>query len=98
MAGLIAGGFLYRSLSRRRDPSASEDLQYADLMARRDALIEQIRENPEAADRSGLEVEAARVLRELDRYRIAAPPVPADSRPATRDSRPSDSFRGFLWG
>lgn len=98
IAGLIAGGILYRSLSRRRDPSASEDLQYADLIARRDALIEQIRENPEAADRSGLEIEAARVLRDLDRYSDEGPRVSADPRPATRDSRPSDSFRGFLWG
>jgi len=109
-AGLVAGFVLLRGVRRRGEPApaASEPLEQRDLMARRDALIEQLHELDELAPKRDhaqlahrrweLEHEAARVLRDLDRLpRASLAPAPggAAARPASPDRAVQ---RGFLWG
>ena len=106
-AGLV-GGFL---LVRRAAPSAApapvgaHGIELRDLLARRDALIDHLRELTEPAGRSGerarLEREAARVLREIDRLGAAPAPPPARARPAPTEASPRPdraTLKGFLWG
>ena len=81
LAGLVLGFmFIYAFVVRRREsPVASEDLELRDLEAKRDALLQQLRDlDPKAADeRARLEVEAAQVLRKIDEHKKVAPPVAA---------------------
>lgn len=104
----LVGGFL---LVRRMAPGAvsvpagePRALRLRDLEARRDALLDQLRELDDAAgtlgERTRLEREAARVLREID----GVPPVTA-ARPEKRAAAPEGAARperaawkGFLWG
>jgi cytochrome c-type biogenesis protein CcmH len=85
-------------------------------MARRDALLGQLRDLLDAAgkrtkeqlaqERFALEVEAAGVLRALDRAEAAAPPPPAPPEAATPEGEPrppglfarNPALRGFAWG
>lgn len=75
-AGLIAGAMIIYFAGRRK--AAPRDLE-----AKRDALLQQIRELQEGDERRRLELEAAHVLRQLDRR----------SRPA-----PSHRWLGFVGG
>lgn len=101
-AGVIVGIILWRTLTSRRGPAASEDLDYADLVARRDTLLEQIRETPDPA----LELEAAKILRDLDQLQAkdAGTRRLGDAREALSFASPrprvsvSSSTKGFLWG
>jgi len=108
--GLLGGFFLVRRLvgsPAAVAPAGGENIDRRDLLARRDVLIDQLRElhgAAEAADeRRRLEREAAQVLRDIDRLdaapaaRRAARTVPtaAAEAPARRDHA---ALKGFLWG
>ncbi|MFL6247883.1 MAG: hypothetical protein ACJ74H_17810 [Thermoanaerobaculia bacterium] len=87
-AGLILGTLVFFA-SRRRKASAANNRQQ--LEARRDALVQQLRDlGEDVADdeRTWLESETAEVLRALDKL-----PVDAPSRP-----RPRSATFGFVWG
>lgn len=114
----LAGGVLLawriRSAARAVAPSATPSLELRDLAARRDGLLQQLREledtaakrTPEqlAEERYGLELETARVLRDLEARSVAGPAVkaPATPRPAQLAGTPAPAvaspLRGFLWG
>ncbi|HEY7510952.1 MAG TPA: hypothetical protein VIG50_11900 [Vicinamibacteria bacterium] len=106
-AGLLGGYVLVRRM--RGAPAAvpaPAALERRDLEARRDALLDHLRElgdTPGVEDeRARLEREAARVLRDLDR--IAAAPAAAAAGPeaaraqAAATPAPRAGLRGFLWG
>ncbi|HJW92230.1 MAG TPA: tetratricopeptide repeat protein [Thermoanaerobaculia bacterium] len=105
LSGLIVGFmFIYASMRKKQQAAApGEDLEIRDLKARRDTLIQQLRELEDvpanAAERTRLEREAAQVLRALDGRVSAAPAAP---RTATPPAAPSPGMnptvKGFLWG
>jgi cytochrome c-type biogenesis protein CcmH len=115
-AGLALGAFfVWRAGAAKRTTPvqpALAPLEVRDLIGRRDALVQQLREledtaakrNPEqlALERYSLELETARVLMQLDACAPAPPPLaePADAAKATGSgflaARPA--LRGFLWG
>jgi Tfp pilus assembly protein PilF len=109
LSGLIVGFmFIYSSMRRKQQTAAasgSEDLELRDLQARRDALIQQLRDLEDvpanAAERTRLEREAAKVLRALDGKRPVGGQSPRPS-PATPPPAPSSGMnptvKGFLWG
>jgi Flp pilus assembly protein TadD len=80
-------------------------LEIRDLSAKRDALLQQLRELDDtsskrtpaqlSAERSALELEAARVLRTLDTRAAAVRAPQAAAAPA---AAPPSALRGFLWG
>ncbi|MGZ7079026.1 MAG: hypothetical protein ACXVJT_06395, partial [Thermoanaerobaculia bacterium] len=82
LAGLVLGFmFVYGYVMRRRDgvAPATGDLELRDLEAKRDALLQQLREGEDdAEERARLEVEAAQVLRAIDvrTQRVAAGAAP----------------------
>jgi tetratricopeptide (TPR) repeat protein len=85
--------------------SSGEDLELRDLAARRDALIQQLRDLEDvpanSAERTRLEREAAQVLRALDGKK---PPVGGQAPrlsaqiPATQATGMNPALKGFLWG
>ena len=104
LSGLIVGFmFWYGMRSRASKP----DVERLDLEAKRDALLQQLRELKETGgsveEQHRLERETADVLRSLDK-RGAAPPKPA--APTTTVSADVNvaaltraaSIRGFIWG
>ena len=97
-AGLILGTMFVYFFARRRPSSAPVvDPALRDLEARRDVLLQQLREELRDDERTRLELETAQVLRSIDegkaRTRTAAPapqPVVPDGRRST--------LIGFAWG
>jgi len=85
LTGVIVGFMFLYGMKRRQQRS---DLERADLIAKRDALVARLREDP--SDKR-LEQEAAEVLRKLDRM------PETTSAPATSQSSGS-TIKGFLWG
>jgi len=84
-AGLILGLLILFLLRRRK---ASIDV--SELSAKRDALLQQLRELPEGSEeRTQLELEAADVLRALDGVATAEAKPPRRPRPV---------LKGFAWG
>lgn len=109
LSGLIVGFmFIYSSMRKKQQAAATpagEDLELRDLVARRDALIQQLRELEDvpanAAERTRLEREAAQVLRELDGKNVRQPvsasrPVAAVAPEPAAGMNPA--VKGFLWG
>lgn len=95
LAGAVVGIMLARrSSSRGKESGIAPDRGLADLAARRDVLVEQLRSfegTPE--ERAALELETARTLRAIE---LAGPPAP---RPPARQLGSSAAhYRGFLWG
>jgi tetratricopeptide (TPR) repeat protein len=91
LAGVIVGFMFLYGMRRRRQAS---DLVHADLIAKRDALLARLRDDPSDAR---LELEAADVLRKLDASGGAAKPAEAVA-PVESRKRVSSSATGFLWG
>ncbi|HVR70889.1 MAG TPA: tetratricopeptide repeat protein [Vicinamibacteria bacterium] len=99
-AGLLGGYVLVRRLTSTAgaasDPSPAPPA-LRDLEARRDALVDQLRELDDAAsargERARLEREAALVLRDLDRLAPAGAPATVAAEAPRRAA-----FKGFLWG
>ncbi|HYK03629.1 MAG TPA: tetratricopeptide repeat protein [Thermoanaerobaculia bacterium] len=93
-AGLILG-VLFVYLFNKRKKTFSEDLVLKDLQAKRDALVQQLRDpGVEGDERTRLEVETAQVLRQLDAYKSTAPASEAAAPAAAMDP----TVKGFLWG
>jgi tetratricopeptide (TPR) repeat protein len=110
-AGLVVGFVFLRRIQVRGGPAPAvgQPLEARDLLARRDALIAQLRELEDLAakrepsqlarERWELEHEAARVLRQLDRVAATrSARVPVHSRAAPPVSPQRAAWRGFLWG
>lgn len=120
--GLIVGFMIIYQLqiNSRGKVRTVSDLEVRDLEAKRDALLQQLRElndrgeqseEATAGERHSLEIEAARVLQDLDRLRgpahashsLAGLPV-ASSAAATAASMQAPAsqaratMRGFFWG
>ena len=113
--GLAAGGLLVWHLTRRGRPAApvwaGPPVEAGDLLARRDALLAQLRElldtaakrEPEqlARERYALELAAAGVLRDLDRSAAAGPKAPLAAPEPVAQQAPlpagNPALRGFLW-
>src|SRR2546423_330425 len=83
LAGVIVGAMFLACMRRR---AGRGDLERADLEAKRDALVARLRESHDPA----LELEAAEVLRKLDK-------LPATPSPQ-RTQRTHSTLRGFVWG
>jgi len=119
VVGLLAGAFvIWLSRSRRaadasREKADAEPEAVRDLEARFDGLIEQLRElddeaakrTPEqlAHERHGLELEAARCLRDLEGARQRAARERKREEPKKKEEEAvapptSSTLRGFLWG
>ncbi len=109
LSGLIVGFmFIYSSMRRKQNAAAAsggEDIELRDLVARRDALIQQLRDLEDvpanAMERTRLERDAAKVLRALDGKRPVGGQAPRLSTPApaiapTTGMNPT--VKGFLWG
>jgi tetratricopeptide (TPR) repeat protein len=109
VVGLAVGGALLwktrRSPAAPAPPASAPPLEVRDLEARRDTLLQQLRElddtaskrTPEqlARERYALELAAAAVMRDLDRRVPAAVVAPVAGVPAGPDR---GAMRGFLWG
>lgn len=91
LIGAVVGFVLSRRSSSGR--GIAPDRSLADLAARRDALLEQLRTFEGAQEeRAALELETARILRALDSS-------PASPSPLARQLDSSTAqYRGFLWG
>jgi tetratricopeptide (TPR) repeat protein len=117
LSGLVLGAmFIYVYVRRRQNTAAASkvDLELAELQAKRDALIEQLRELDDSGDataeeRRRLEMKTADVLRTIDRYKPSkgAKPVSAakpGAAPAIESVAPTGYFarnpavKGFLFG
>ncbi len=115
-AGLAAGVFLVWHFTRRGRPaataSAAPPVEERDLLAKRDALLAQLRELLDTAakrdpgqlarERYALELAAAQVLRDLDRRAALAPAEEAKTESApSAEPEPATAgnpaLRGFLW-
>lgn len=94
-AGLLIGAGLWWRARRTAAAAPPAPDPGADLEARRDALLAQLRELPAGEDGEGrraLELAAARVLRDLDLHAAAPPPSAAPPAPGRA------GLRGFLYG
>jgi tetratricopeptide (TPR) repeat protein len=94
-AGLVLGALFVFFNKRRSGPALGNerDLERKDLEAKRDALVQQLRDPALGAEeRARLEVETADALRKLDRYDAA----PASTIAASNAMSPT--AKGFLWG
>jgi cytochrome c-type biogenesis protein CcmH len=108
LAGLVMGFmFVYAYVMRRRS-AQPEDLVLRDLEAKRDALLQQLRElGPDDRDeRARLEIEAATVLRKIDQHGAgvaAADSAVVDRRVAGPHTEAAffakhPELKGFMWG
>jgi cytochrome c-type biogenesis protein CcmH len=111
--GLAIGALLVWRIRSSRRPlpvAAVPPLEIRDLLGRRDALVQQLRELEDTAakrtpgqlatERYTLELETARVLMQLDERAssIPAPPAARAAGTATRFLEARPALRGFLWG
>lgn len=106
--GLVLGALVVYFFSRRKSSAmigGEADLARKDLEAKRDALVQQLRDvdsDPKLAPeqvvetRARLERETADVLRALDQHRTAAPAATSAATPAPVGVNPT--MKGFVWG
>src|SRR4051794_2922716 len=102
LSGLIVGFMFWYGMKGR---AAKPDVERLDLEAKRDLLLQQLRELKETGgsveEQRRLERETADVLRALDK-RGAAPSKPAATPVATEIYTPAHAraaaIRGFIWG
>lgn len=91
VAGLILGPLVLFASRRRKTSTAAKR---SELEARRDALVQQLRDLSDDSadeDRTWIENETAEVLRALDRL----PAASLDSKP---EPKPRSAMAGFVWG
>ncbi len=97
-AGLVLGVLLFYFNKRKSSQTLGNetDLERKDLEAKRDALVQQLRDPSIGTDeRVRLELETADALRKLDDYDHVAPTlVPA----AASGNAMNPTIKGFLWG
>jgi cytochrome c-type biogenesis protein CcmH/NrfG len=96
LAGGVILGLLFVYFFSRQKTVVRDDVELKDLVAKRDALIEQLR-GPDVEDRAQLELEAARVMRLIDQRAATSAPAAA---PATAPARGgmNPALTGVLWG
>jgi Flp pilus assembly protein TadD len=93
-AGLFLG-VMFVYFFNKRKKTFSEDLVLKDLQAKRDALVQQLRDpGVEGDERTRLEVETAQVLRQLDAYKSTTPASEVVAPATAMDP----TVKGFLWG
>ncbi len=96
-AGLILG-MLFVYLFNKRRQTFSEDLVLKDLQAKRDLLVQQLRDPAiEGDERTRLELETAQVLRQLDTHRSTTGNA-GETTTATPAAPMNPTIKGFLWG
>lgn len=99
VAGLVLGALFFYFNRRRNAPTlgGERDLERKDLEAKRDALVQQLRDSSLSADeRTRLELDTADALRRLDQY---SPRASEELRGTPRnDSSMNPTIKGFLWG
>jgi cytochrome c-type biogenesis protein CcmH len=96
-AGIVLGALVFYFNKRRNAPTlgTERDLERADLEAKRDALVQQLRDpSLGAEERARLELETADTLRKLDKYSGATGSQPVVSSPLAMNP----TIKGFLWG
>ena len=101
VAGLVLGALFVYFNKRKNAPKlgGESDLERKDLEAKRDALVQQLRDPSLGGDeRTRLEVETAEALRKLDSYvrTTSAGVTVAPSAVASAAMNPT--IKGFLWG
>lgn len=99
-AGLILGVLFVFYFNRRKAAKlgGEPDLELKDLQAKRDALVQRLRdlgENAPAEERRRLELETADVLRQLDEHKT---PETGHGAPAVPVNAINPAVKGFLWG
>jgi len=100
-AGLVVGllfVIFFNKKKSARKIGGEKDLAYKDLHAKRDALVQQLRdldENASVDERKRLERETAAVLRQLDERRGGDLVMEPSAAPA---STMNPAMKGFLWG
>ncbi|HYC62264.1 MAG TPA: tetratricopeptide repeat protein [Thermoanaerobaculia bacterium] len=99
-AGLVLGALFVYFNKRRNAPKLGNerDLERIDLEAKRDTLVQQLRDSSlSAEERARLELETADTLRKLDAY---APSGATGSQPVDPPSplAMNPTIKGFLWG
>src|SRR5205823_4489211 len=92
--GLIVGFMFIHGMKRREERN---DLERKDLEAKRDALIAQLRAEPDAEERTRLEGEAAATLRKLDGFGVGAGAL-AGTAAGESPAATHGGLKGFLWG
>ncbi|HEU4887414.1 MAG TPA: tetratricopeptide repeat protein [Thermoanaerobaculia bacterium] len=104
-AGLVLGALFFYFNKRRNAPTlgGEVDLERKDLEAKRDALVQQLRDSSLSADeRARLELETANALRKLDAH--VSPRSSEELRGTPRNasavnpSAMNPTVKGFLWG
>lgn len=97
-AGLVLGSlfYLFNKAKQASTLGGEADLERKDLEAKRDALVQQLRDpSLGAEERTRLEVETAEALRKLDKYGM--PARAAAAQPAAASAM-NPTIKGFLWG
>ena len=100
-AGLILGTLFVFFFNRRQAAAklgGEPDLELKDLQAKRDALVQRLRdlgENATAEERRRLELETADVLRQLDEHKAPETQV---AREHVSAHAMNPAVKGFLWG
>lgn len=104
VAGLALGALFVFFFNKRKTRVIGDDATLArkDLEAKRDALIQRLRDLDETAsadERVRLEKETAAVLRELDEAPAVTPAITsAPATPAAASLAMSPTTKGFFWG
>jgi tetratricopeptide (TPR) repeat protein len=107
VAGLALGALFIYFFGKRKTKTLGDesDLVRKDLEAKRDALIQQLRdldENAGPEERRRLEQDTAEVLRKLDQGGAVAASAAVASEAGTASEAPGSSMspavKGFLWG
>ena len=99
-AGLVLGSlfYLFNKAKQASTLGGEADLERKDLEAKRDALVQQLRDPSLGADeRTRLEVETAEALRKLDKYGRGTPAGTPAAHPAAASTM-NPTIKGFLWG
>ncbi|HEX9985034.1 MAG TPA: tetratricopeptide repeat protein [Thermoanaerobaculia bacterium] len=101
--GLILGGlFIYFfSKGKTRTLGSDVDVEQRDLEAKRDLLLQQLRDpDTGAEERTRLEIETAQVLRAIDEHGARRRPAASHATDLTagRAGTMDPTFKGFLWG
>jgi len=96
-AGLILGSMFVYFFARRRPSSIAGSPLLDDLEAKREALIQQLREELPDDERTSLELETAKVLRSIDEEKMRGRSPLASPRQMSPEIRKA-TLAGFAWG
>jgi cytochrome c-type biogenesis protein CcmH len=101
VSGLILGSmFVYFFARRKTQAAPATDLELRDLEAKRDALVQQLREmdGVGAEERTRLELETAHVLRAIDEHKRRELVVATAQREQPAGDTRRAAIIGFAWG